>query len=552
MRVTPLARLAIVAAVLTTFAFFNDNQRVFGQELPAGVQRFAWRTGENESIPATTVLRASTDTGISEAHIDREVAEPVRVAAVPDLQSGATMPAIGRVRSKLSSLNIPAAPEMKRRGFLVGFRTNRQDAESTAASSIEPAVSVVDPAVVVAETNQAGTVQSAPQPEIPAADQYADAKPLPPETTHGDHQFPGASVEPPLTTPSNAQDQPDLCCRDCSRDWCNLGCEKKLFPTYCNGLEIGGWFSHGYHNRETIMTNNRRDEWNLHQAWLYVDKTASRDTCNWNLGYHTDILYGIDAQDLQAFGNGPTGAPSGWDNNWDFGEYGWALPQLYVQFANYDWDVKVGKFFSPFGYEVIGVPDNFFYSHSYTMYNSEPFTMSGVLAERRMSDTKSVAVGATAGWDTAFESNEGGGNVIFGTRNQINEDINLAITNSWGDAGTRGNGRLTSAVAQVALTESIDYVFQADVLNLDDNNEFGVVQYLFKEISPCISVGSRLEWWKSDQFFANTRSTYGYTMGANIRRTANTVIRPELRFDWGAAAIDPGTPILGIDAIVTF
>lgn len=35
--------------------------------------------------------------------------------------------------------------------------------------------------------------------------------------------------------------------------------------------------------------------------------------------------------------------------------------------------------FTMVGFDVVGAPDNFFYSHSFTMYNSEPFTHTGVL-----------------------------------------------------------------------------------------------------------------------------------------------------------------------------
>ena len=213
--------------------------------------------------------------------------------------------------------------------------------------------------------------------------------------------------------------------------------------------------------------------------------------------------------------------------------------------------MKVGKFFSPFGYEVIGARDNFFYSHNYTMYLSEPFTMSGVLAERRISDTRSVIIGATAGWDTGFENNSGG-NLITGMRVQPNQYVDLALTTSLGDTGARGTGTMSSAVAQMQLTNNLRYVFQADVLNLEDNQEFGIVQYLFRDVSDCVALGARLEWWKSDQLFADTKSTYDFTLGANIRANANITLRPEVRWDWGAAAVDPGATIIGFDAVMTF
>ena len=89
-------------------------------------------------------------------------------------------------------------------------------------------------------------------------------------------------------------------------------------------------------------------------------------------------MYGVDATDTLAFGNNPS--------RWDFqdgsghGQYGWAVPQLYTEVATGNLSVIIGHFFKLVGYEVVTSPDNFFYSHSLTMFNSEPFTHTGVLA----------------------------------------------------------------------------------------------------------------------------------------------------------------------------
>ena len=435
-------------------------------------------------------------------------------------------------------LDVPPPPQMKRRPFLVSFRKQNQQAAQESQ--------LVDQQLV----DQ--------QPSLSDASNYSFDPPAAPKESEsvleGETQSLQSlsSPEPPLNVTTPEPVEVNYCGRDCRRDWCNLGCEKRLFqPNQCRGTETGGWLSMGYHNRNNILVNNRKDNFALHQLWLFHEKAANRNSYGWDVGYRADLLYGIDAQDLQAFGNSPTGAPTGWDNDWDNGSYGFAAPQLYLQFANVDWDVKIGKFFSPFGYEVIGAPDNFFYSHSFTMYNSEPFTMTGILSERQITPNRSIILGATLGWDTGFENNDGG-LIITGTRFQPNEYVNLALTSSLGDTGSRGNGRMTSGVAQLQLTEAVSYVLQADVLNLDTNNEFGIVQYLFREINPCLKLGARLEWWKSDQFFTSTRSTYNFTMGANYRANANITVRPEVRFDWGAAAVDPGQAIIGVDAVMRF
>ncbi len=101
-----------------------------------------------------------------------------------------------------------------------------------------------------------------------------------------------------------------------------------------------------------------------------------------DFGFRFDVLYGIDAQKTQAYGNPGAGVPNfgSWDASLDHGAYGWAMPQLYGQVAVGELSIIAGHFFSPVGYEVVAAPGNFFYSHSLTMYNSEPATHTGVLA----------------------------------------------------------------------------------------------------------------------------------------------------------------------------
>ena len=488
------SQLTIVAATLV-IALTNTSM--------AAAQQYPWRhdvpVAKNTGQPAVRVAFRQEQDGIqsqlgdAQSSVSDVLVEPKKSAVVP---ADPVQPAVPK-------LPTPSAP-------------NTQSMPATVESVPEP-VSVYQPETVIAPTSQV-TVQP---------------------------------VGNSLIADNSIDSAPNYCEGPSKRSWCNLGCERKLFGQGCNGLEVGGWLSGGYHNRNNPLVNNRKNEANLHQLWLFADKQARRDS-GWNLGYRADALYGIDAQDLQSFGNAPTGAPSGWDNSWDNGSYGWALPQAYVQIANQDWDVKAGKFFSPFGYEVIAATGNFFYSHSFTSYNTEPFTMTGVLGERTVADGRSYLIGATAGWDTGFDSNSGG-NLIFGRRLQLNEFVNLASTVSVGDTGFRGVGLMASNVAQVQLTNDVQYVLQVDTLNLDDNQEFGIVQYLFRDVTECLALGARLEWWKSDLPFGGpTRSTYDFTMGANYRVNSNFTLRPELRFDWGALAVSPGQPIIGFDGVLTF
>ena len=357
---------------------------------------------------------------------------------------------------------------------------------------------------------------------------------------------PKTDTEPGLNVQSNAvQENSAFNSSACQM---SVGCPKRLFRSR-NGFEIGGFAQAGYHSDNTILFNDRRDEFALHQFWLHAGRRTSSQN---NIGFRIDSVYGIDGPNLQAFGNAPDGTPSGWDNGWDFGSYGWALPQAYVEFGNGISTIRAGKFLSPFGLERLPSVENFFYSRTYTRVQTEPFSHTGLIAEHRQGNNTFI-LGATAGWDTAFDGNSGF-NVLTGVCTQLNENVAFKAVTSMGDTGPRGSGILNSYILNLKLLPEVDYAIQVDSLNLSTNrnDEFGVVQYLTYRHSDFFGLGSRLEWWKSDRLFANTKSTWAMTFGANVRPTSNVLIRPEVRFDWGAAAIDPGKAIFGIDAIFVF
>ncbi len=325
-------------------------------------------------------------------------------------------------------------------------------------------------------------------------------------------------------------------------------------PALGENLKFGGWAQTGYHSQNTALFNNRPDKVNLQQLWFYLQKEAARNP-TWDWGFRADLIYGTDAVKTQAFGN-PAGS---WDfqNGMDFGAYGWAIPQAYAELAKEDVSIKVGHFFTLVGYEVVTAPDNFFYSHAYTMFNSEPFTHTGAIASYDVNDTTTLHGGWTLGWDTGFNQLNGGSNFLGGFSRQMQEDLKFTYIATAGDFGWRGNGYSHSAVFDKSLTENLTYVLQSDLLSTDtaggNNNEVGVNQYLLYTLSERLRAGTRVEWWKSDRT-GNSLSTYSVTGGFNITPGDNLIIRPEVRYNWGADLVgaDMETPIFGVDAIITF
>lgn len=356
----------------------------------------------------------------------------------------------------------------------------------------------------------------------------------------------------------------DSCCStSCVADWCDLGdaftISESLFGE-CSPWTAGGWVQAGYTSESTGLFNNLPGQVYLNQSWAYLEREAD-GACGWDWGFRADIMYGTDGSDTQAFGN----QSGNWDyeNGFDHGDYSWAIPQLYGVLQNGDLSVKLGHFYTLIGYEVVGAPDNFFYSHAYTMYNSEPFTHTGALATYTVSDNLEVYGGWTAGWDTGFDQLDGGSNFLGGFSAALMDDLTLIYITTIGDFGWRGeDGYMHSIVLDATLTDNLNYVFQSDYLRVASTGEdnVGINQYLFYTVSDCVAVGGRVEWWKTDPLNGEDLiSVYEATFGVNIRPHANLMVRPEIRKNWAPsskadAAVYDGVndTIFGIDAIVTF
>ena len=347
---------------------------------------------------------------------------------------------------------------------------------------------------------------------------------------------------------------------------CGDACTDKpleLFPEVM-GVKFGGWVQAGYHSQQDGAFNMHPDAVRIHQTWLWAEKKAQQKPCCWDWGFRTDVLYGVDAADTQAFGNDP----GKWDylNGFDHGIYGWALPQVYAEFAYDKLDVKIGHFFTLVGYEVVPAKDNFFYSHAFTQYYSEPFTHTGAIATYNLTDKLQLMGGWVLGWDTGYDTLDANrGNAIHsGVTWQLTKEIKFVYMMTGGSLGWRGSGYSHSLILDVALTEKLKYVVESDLVATDGayvggaflpgaaNDDFSLTQYLLYTVNPCWSFGGRLEWWNRAGSDA-----YELTGGVNWKPHPNFRLRPEVRYQWGDGLVNNlGLPdsstIFGIDAIVTF
>lgn len=187
-------------------------------------------------------------------------------------------------------------------------------------------------------------------------------------------------------------------------------------------LTVDGWANFGFSYNPSapsdsyngpVTFNDRAGEMQMHQLYLSVERRIDKLPGDWAIGGRTDVLFGSDAQFAQALGT-----PQGhWDRQLTGNRfYNAALPQAYAElYAPWGNGVtaKIGHFYTIIGNESVMAPDNFFYSHSYTMQYGEPFTHTGILFDYPFLNilrgwtinTKLGAItgGTSGGWDGAFD-----------------------------------------------------------------------------------------------------------------------------------------------------
>lgn len=350
----------------------------------------------------------------------------------------------------------------------------------------------------------------------------------------------------PLSVQSNAATMPDEFYR---KSWCNLGDPVHFVDRPDLGLRIGGWDQIGWHSQDNGLFNNRRRRINLHQMWGFVEKDFQTNR-GMGVKLRGDLVYGIDAQRFQAFGNEPFAAPEDWDNSWDNGAFGWAAPQFYSEFELQRGKVRAGRFLSPFGFENAAAVENFFYSHTYTYTLTQPHTLSGVVGEANLSASTSAFAGATNGWDTSF--GDVGLSGVAGFTHRFDRNRMLTYGTSFGEFGSRGTGFFQSLVYAVQASEKVQLAVQSDWLTADQSDDFGLIGYGIYRFNPCLAAGARVEYWETDPGISKDQSALAFTSGLNYRPHANVVLRPEARFDYNGAAVAKGDLNLGLDVVITF
>jgi len=336
------------------------------------------------------------------------------------------------------------------------------------------------------------------------------------------------------------------------------------------GLEVGLWASGGVtgnsngNTNAPVLFNDRVNEFTLDQLNFYIERAVDTEGDSWDIGGRMDFMYGTDARFTQA---------SGWDDKWNAGSSGYydiAMPQLYVEvFAPIGNGItaKLGHFYTTIGNEVVTSPDNFFYSHAYTMLYAEPFTHTGALFSYDIDDNFSINGGAVIGWDNMTE-NAGAWSFLGGgswTSNSQASSVTVQLISGEASDTEQSNRTMYSLVATHDFTDKLHYLFQHDFgtqqdVNGDGVNWFGINQYVTYDINDELAIGVRAEWFNDvdSARVSNMGANYfAASIGVNYSPLPWFKVRPEIRYDWADenvfnGGVDHDQVAIAMDIILTF
>jgi hypothetical protein len=168
-------------------------------------------------------------------------------------------------------------------------------------------------------------------------------------------------------------------------------------------------------NNERVFDNEDVNDFNVHLAKLYFDGTAQEKG---QAGFRVDLAFGTDARKIASYDRAQSGTysvvdPAGavigsttvnqTDRLFD-------LEQAYVDYiipVGNGLRMKVGKFVTPHGFEVIESQENWNATRSFNFGKAIPFTHTGIGFEYQASSAWTVKGYLVNGWDNLQDNNEG-------------------------------------------------------------------------------------------------------------------------------------------------
>jgi hypothetical protein len=360
-----------------------------------------------------------------------------------------------------------------------------------------------------------------------------------------------------------------------------------------NRTTISGWTEGSFTastasmNNQPVVWNDRANKFLMNQTWFRIDRavvTSGTSDVTW--GYRIDADYGTDYRFslMRGFLNGQLLNSTGQQNL-----YGIDLIQFYSNIFIPTWfqgtDIRVGRLFTPWGYESLEGISTPFVSRSYAFNWSPPFTHMGIMVSPQFDKNWSGKFMLANGNDVFLSSGQEARFVGALTWNSLMKD---SVTLGWSLGRGKFNasipfnpptlgeqaepaGRNNINVIDLVYTHIFDQnlTYNTEMIygyqtNVPANVAGGIIRpgviegtahwaswvhYLYYTFNSRLTGITRVETF--DDFDGQRTGFTGLytavTVGAQYKPYKSLLIRPELRYDYNGQS----TPFEGKHGIFT-
>jgi hypothetical protein len=425
-----------------------------------------------------------------------------------------------------------------------------------------------------------GQTASQPPPAAPPAEKAPGGLP-PVERIPPDAPAPPDAVgtpEPPAEEPAAEEKKPE---EPAEPEAPAAGPERGLFMQAVQGtylgsaldahkISISGWLSGTFTGSSAndfnlpMIWNYRANQLLLHQNWLRIDKPVDTASTSATFGFRSDTLLpgssdyrftlsrGLADYQLTTRNGGPE-------------VYGYDPVQFYVEgyFPNVlkGLDVKLGRFYSPYGVESIEATGTPFKSLPFT-FTFNPFIHTGLYTKLKLDDTwtlnNGIVTGADVFIDPAATPTYIGGIGWAPPNGRTTATFSVVLTGGrFDEVENLHNPQIFDIVVTHKVTERLNYTFNAlagytyGVPNLGYAKWYGIVNYLSYTVNQQLTANTRFEVFDDvDGQRSGFKSVYtNATVGLLYKPKPWLWLRPELRVDHNDARPFEGKPTLGTAAM---
>ena len=188
------------------------------------------------------------------------------------------------------------------------------------------------------------------------------------------------------------------------------GTPSLAIPSMVKGIGLSGYvdsiYSYNFNAPDSLANNTARvfdrhpNSYNINAAEIVLQKPVSADS---RAGFRTDLFMGNDSEVITSTGLGLS------TDEFDLQQ---AYAEVLIPTSNAvpglnDIDLKVGKFVTMNGAEVIESKDNWNTSRSLLFGFAIPFTHTGIRGTYTFNNGWDIAVGGVNGWDVTDDNNNG-------------------------------------------------------------------------------------------------------------------------------------------------